>query len=61
MIELKYAEDGNLEAACRRALKQIRDRGYAQGLKHRGMKKVLRYGMAFREKECAVQMEETEI
>lgn len=61
VIELKYAEDGNLEAACRRALKQIRDRGYAQGLKHRGMKKVLRYGMAFREKECAVQMEETEI
>lgn len=54
VIELKYAEDGNLEAACEKALKQIEDRKYAEGLKRRGMKKLIKYGMAFCEKECMV-------
>ena len=54
VIELKYAEDGNLEASCAEALKQIEDRKYAEGLKRRGMKKILKYGMAFYEKECMV-------
>lgn len=54
MIELKYAEDGNLEAFCAEALKQIEDRKYAEGLKRRGMKKIIKYGMAFCEKECMV-------
>lgn len=54
VIELKYAEDGNLEAFCAEALKQIEDRKYAEGLKRRGMKKIIKYGMAFCEKECMV-------
>ena len=54
MIELKYANDGNLEAACREALKQIEERKYAEGLKRRSMKKIIKYGIAFYEKECMV-------
>ena len=54
VIELKYAEDGNLEAACGEALKQIEEKKYAEGLKRQGMKKIMKYGIAFYEKECMV-------
>ena len=57
VIELKYAEDGRLATACAQALKQIGERKYAEGLKHRGMSTILKYGMAFLEKECRVKME----
>ena len=56
VIELKYADDGSLERACREALEQIKKRKYAEGLKRRGMKKILEYGIAFCEKECMVVM-----
>ena len=54
VIELKYAEDGNLEAACAKALAQIEEKKYAEGLRRRGMKTILKYGIAFWEKECQV-------
>ena len=54
VIELKYAENGNLEAACEKALKQIEERKYAVSLQRRGMKKIIKYGIAFCEKECMV-------
>ena len=54
VIELKYAEDGNLEAACAKALAQIDEKKYAEGLRRRGMKTILKYGIAFWEKECQV-------
>ncbi|MFQ6804421.1 MAG: AAA family ATPase [Lachnospiraceae bacterium] len=54
VIELKYADDGDLEAACSEALKQIEEKKYAEGLKRRGMKKIVKYGIAFYEKECMV-------
>ena len=56
IIELKYAEDGNLEAACAEALNQIEEKKYAEGLKRRGAKKMMKYGIAFCEKECMVVM-----
>ena len=56
IIELKYANDGNLEAACSEALKQIEEKKYAEGLKRRGAKKILKYGIAFCKKECMVVM-----
>lgn len=56
VIELKYAEDGNLESSCKAALAQIEDRKYGEGLKRRGVKKLLQYGIAFCEKECMVAM-----
>ena len=54
IIELKYTDDGNLEAACKEALEQIEEKKYAEGLKRRGMKKVIKYGIAFCGKECLV-------
>ena len=54
IIELKYAHDGNLENACAAALKQIEDKKYAEGLRRRGMKQLIKYGIAFCEKECMV-------
>lgn len=56
IIELKYADDGNLEAACGEALRQIEEKKYAEGLKRRGMKEIIKYGIAFCEKECMVMM-----
>ena len=56
VIELKYADNGNLEAACREALRQTEEKKYAEGLKRRGMKKIIKYGIAFCEKECMVVM-----
>ena len=58
VIEVKYARDGNLEAACEAALQQIEDRKYEEGLKRRGMKKIMKYGMAFCGKDCMVSMAE---
>ena len=54
VIELKYADNGDLTVACTEALREIEDRKYAEGLKHRGMKKIIKYGMAFCGKECMV-------
>ena len=54
VIELKYADDGKLETACADALEQIEEKKYAEGLKRRGMKKIIKYGIAFYEKECMV-------
>ena len=54
VIELKYAEDGNLEAACTKTLAQIDEKKYDEALRRRGMKKILKYGIAFWEKECQV-------
>ena len=56
VIELKYADDGNLEAACREALRQIEEKKYAEDLKRCGMKRLIKYGIAFCEKECLVVM-----
>lgn len=56
VIELKYAKNGDLEAACTEALKQIEEKKYAVALQRQGMKEVIRYGIAFWKKECMVVM-----
>ena len=56
VIEIKYAHDGRLEKACAEALRQIEEKKYVVGLQRRSMKKVIRYGLAFWEKECKVLM-----
>lgn len=58
IIELKYADDGNLDKGCAAALEQMEARKYAFSLEHRKMKKIIKYGMAFCEKECKVVMAE---
>ena len=46
VIELKYAENGDLDAACEEALKQIKEKDYVAKLKQDGMKNFIRYGIA---------------
>ena len=48
--------DGIVEKACGEALKQIEEKKYAEGLKRRSMKKIIKYGIAFYEKECMVKI-----
>ena len=54
VIELKYAEKGDMDAACEEALQQIEDRDYVAKLKDDGMKKIIRYGIACYKKNCKV-------
>lgn len=56
IIELKYAHDGNLDRACQDALKQIKGKKYEEILLRDGMKKIVRYGIAFFKKNCKVEM-----
>ena len=52
VIEVKYAEDGNLEKGCEEALGQIEDRKYDAALQRDGMEKIMKYGIAFYKKNC---------
>ncbi|MBU5480130.1 AAA family ATPase [Blautia sp. MSJ-19] len=54
VIELKYAEDGNMDAACEKALQQIEERDYAARLKEDGMRNIIKYGIACYKKNCKV-------
>ena len=58
IIEVKYANSfHDLEPACERALKQIRDRRYSEVLEEDGRNKILLYGIAFYKKRCRVVAE----
>ena len=57
IIELKYAEDGNMEAACQKALAQIEEKRYTARLKEDGMRNIIKYGIACYKKDCQVIME----
>jgi hypothetical protein len=54
VIEVKYADDGDMEKACMDALRQIEDKKYSAYLINEGMKKVIKYGIAFYKKYCKV-------
>ena len=51
IIEIKYAETGNLEAVSKDALKQIEDRRYEEQLLEEGVEHILKYGIAFYKKK----------
>ena len=57
IIEVKYAEDGNLEEECQRAMKQIIDTRYVEALKQEGVHTILKYGIACYKKTCKVALE----
>ena len=54
ILELKYAQDGNLEQACRKALAQTTEVHYAEILEDKGINEILCYGIAFYKKRCMV-------
>ena len=58
VIELKYAEDGDMDTACARALEQIEKKNYVDKLKQDGMRNFIRYGIACYKKDCKVVCEE---
>ncbi|MCI8300933.1 MAG: AAA family ATPase [Lachnospiraceae bacterium] len=56
VIEIKYARDGNLEAACQQALGQIEKRQYEAAFYDEDIEKVLKYGIACYKNKCKVIM-----
>ena len=58
IIEVKYAHDGNLDRACKEALKQIEYTKYEDDLEDDGVEKVLKYGIACYKKRCRVMLAE---
>lgn len=59
VIEMKYAEDGNLEKECERAMKQIVDKRYVEALEQEGIHTILKYGIACYKKKCKVVLEKS--
>ena len=58
LIEVKYANDGNLDQACERALQQIEEKKYDEELRENGVDKILKYGIACYRKHCKVKQAE---
>ena len=56
VVEMKYAEDGDLERACAEALQQIEEKDYMARLKQDGMRQFIKYGIACYKKECKVMI-----
>ena len=56
IIEVKYAHDGNLDAACREALKQVEHTQYEELLLDDGVENILKYGIACYKKRCKVML-----
>jgi len=58
IIEVKYAHDGDLDAACKEALKQIAYTRYEDDLEDDGVEHILKYGIACYKKRCKVMLAE---
>ena len=58
IIEVKYARDGDLERACKEALKQIEYTRYEDDLEDDGVENILKYGIACYKKRCKVMLSE---
>ena len=56
IIEIKYAHDGNLEAASQKAVLQIDNTNYAEELQEEGVDNILKYGISFYKKRCRVEL-----
>lgn len=56
VIELKYAENGNMDKACLDAIKQIEEKDYVGRLKRDGMRNFISYGIACYKKDCKVML-----
>ena len=58
IIEVKYAHNGDLIAACKEALKQIAHTRYEDDLADDGIENILKYGIACYKKQCKVMLAE---
>lgn len=57
VIEIKYAQNGNLDFACKKAIEQISDNKYEEWFEENGIQKILKYGIACYKKQCRVRVE----
>ncbi len=60
IIEIKYPDNGNLEAGCQKALEQIEKKNYTERLLEDGMETILSYGIACWKKKCMVCVQKEE-
>lgn len=60
VIEVKYAEDGNLEAECRKALEQMQKKRYEEAFIDTDIHNILKYGIACNRKKCRVLLAKTD-
>ena len=56
VIEVKYADDGNLQGECEKALQQIIDIRYTEALEQEGIHTIIKYGIACYRTKCKVLM-----
>ena len=56
VIEVKYADNGNLQGECEKALQQIIDIRYTEALEQEGIHTIIKYGIACYRKKCKVLM-----
>ena len=56
VIEVKYADDENLQGECEKALQQIIDIRYTESLEQEGIHTIIKYGIACYRKKCKVLM-----
>lgn len=57
VIEVKYDEKDDLDTTCREALQQIMDVRYTELFEQQGVRRILKYGIACRRKDCRVMVE----
>ena len=58
VIEVKYADNGDLEAGCKEALEQIETHHYDEHFRDAGIETILKYGIACYKKRCMVVLAE---
>ena len=56
VIEVKYADDENLQGECEKALQQIIDIRYTEALEQEGIHTIIKYRIACYRKKCKVLM-----
>lgn len=59
VFEVKYAENGDFDGACAKAMEQIEGKGYAAVLRQEGMRTIHSYGMACYKKGCKTAYKKT--
>ena len=57
IIEVKYSENDDLKSECKKALQQISQKNYTEGLYQNGIHHILKYGIVCQRKRCCVLLE----
>ena len=61
IFEIKYAEKGNFDTACSKAMQQIKDKAYITALRQDGIKIIHQYGVVCYKKTCKIVHEQYNI